>query len=56
MKMTMRRKVFNIIVFLAFWLELPRPSNRTVTAVITFAIFLIPGIIGLGIAITRALF
>lgn len=54
-KVTMRRKIFNIIMFPILW-ELPRPSNRTVTAGIIFAIFLIPGIVGLTIAIMRAVF
>ena len=57
--MTMRRKIANITTFLTFFqfgASLPRPPNTTVTLAITFAIFLVPGIIGLSIAIARALF
>lgn len=57
--MTMRRTITNITTFLTFFqfgASLPRPPNTTVTLFITFAIFLIPGIIGLSIAIARALF
>lgn len=58
-KMTMRRKIASITTFLTFFqfgASLPRPPNTTVTLLITFAIFLVPGIIGLFIAIARALF
>ena len=57
--MATRHKIFNIITFLTFFqfgASMPRPPSTTVTLVITFAIFLVPGIIGLSIAIARALF
>ena len=57
--MTIRRKIFNITSFLALWQygsSLPRPPDKTVTAVIIFAIFLIPGMVGLALAIMRAMF
>ena len=58
-KMTMHRKITTIFSFLALWQygsSLPRPPDRTVTAAITFAIFLVPGVAGLAIAVMRAVF
>ncbi len=57
--MTMSRKITDIVSFLALYeygASLPRPSGRMVTLVIAFAIFLIPGMVGLAIAIMRAMF
>ena len=57
--MTMRHRIASTISFLALWQygsSLPRPPDRAVTAVIIFAIFLVPGIVGLAIAIGRVVF
>lgn len=57
--MTMLRMITSIFSFLALWQygsSLPRPPDRTVTIAITFAIFLVPGIVGLALAIQRAVF
>ena len=57
--MTMGRKITDIVSFLALWQygsSLPRPPDRMVTFVIVFALFLVPGMVGLAIAIMRAVF
>ena len=57
--MMKRGKITDIVSFLALWQygsSLPRPPNRAVTAFIIFAIFLVPGMVGLAIAIMRAAF
>ena len=57
--MTIGRKITDIVSFLALWeygSSLPSPPDRMVTLVIVFAIFLVPGMVGLAIAIMRAVF
>ena len=51
--MTMGRKITDIEQYGS---SLPRPPDRMVTFVIVFALFLVPGMVGLAIAIMRAVF